>query len=168
MSGDVAAWVPVATALAGLGGALGTQWLSHHFSVVREKQASETKKAAERVYIGCQLMLLIVDYREQCREYSNSQAKENKTIPRPPVPNFNSVKGEWSVLSATLQLRINRLAFRRLRNEEELSTVFEHFGFEDYCDRASLLYEKVVDECDLIIEELMASCDLPSPWDVDN
>ena len=52
MSGDVAAWVPVATALAGLGGALGTQWLSHHFSVVREKQASETKKAAERVYIG--------------------------------------------------------------------------------------------------------------------
>lgn len=167
MSGDVAAWVPVATALAGLGGALGTQWLSHRFTVGREKKASEENKAAKRVFIGCQLMLIIVDYRERCREYVDSAGNETYIVPTPELSELNSVKGDWSVLSATLQLRINRLSYRRFQINQELCKVFDHLGVEEYRDNSAALHEKVVAECDVIIEELMTNCGLPSPWTLD-
>ncbi|WP_050504803.1 hypothetical protein [Pantoea stewartii] len=167
MSGDVSSWVPVVTALAGMGGALGSQWLTHLFTVKREKAAAKLKLASERVFIGSQLIIMLASYREICHAYSKSPVKDEHIRSRPDVPNFSVVKGDWTVLSGLLQLRIHRLAFTRRLNEAELSEVFEHLGPDEFDDSASHLYKEVVSECDRIIEELRTLCDLPSPWALD-
>lgn len=52
MADDISAWIPVITALAGIGGALGSQYISHRFTLNREKKASEDKMLREQYFIA--------------------------------------------------------------------------------------------------------------------
>ena len=168
MTAVVPLWMPVASALGGMVGALGSQFLYHYFTAGREKKAADKKLASERAYIGSQLMILLAGYREQCHEFSLSLVKDDLVLSRPEVPDFSRVKGDWAVLDGVLQLRIHRLAFVRTQHEARLVAVFEHYtdGFE-YRETASDLYQKLVGECDGSIQELSTLCGLPSPWSLD-
>lgn len=51
MTDGISVWIPVITALAGIGGALGSQYFSHRFTLNREKKASEDKMMRERILL---------------------------------------------------------------------------------------------------------------------
>ncbi|MDV2865633.1 hypothetical protein [Phytobacter ursingii] len=168
MTAVVPLWVPVATALAGMGGALGSQFLSHYFAAGREKKAADKKLASERAYIGSQLMIILAGYRVQCHEFSRFPVKDDVVLPRPKAPDFSRVKGDWTVLDGVLQLRIHRLAFLRTQHNARLAAVHkEHGDGHAYLDVAFDVYQKLVGECDGIIQALGTLCALPSPWSLD-
>ena len=168
MTAVVPLWVPVATARAGMGGALGSQFLSHYFAARREKKAADKKLASERAYIGSQLMIILAGFRVQCHEFSRFPVKDDGILPRPKAPDFSRVKGDWTVLDGVLQLRIHWLAFLRTQHEARLDAVFEEYtDGHEYRETASDVYQKLVGECDGIIQELSTLCALPSPWSLD-
>lgn len=168
MSVEIVSWVPVATALVGAGGALGSQLISHCFTARREKQSAEKLLASERAYIGSQLMIILAEYREECNEFSCSAVNDDNVPARPGAPDFSRVKGDWSVLDGELQLRIHRIAFIQTQYEEQLKKAFTFLMDDKQCrDFESELYQKLVVECDRIIENLGALCALPSPWSLD-
>lgn len=80
MAEEISAWVPVITALAGIGGAMGSQWVPHHFTAKRERRASEQKLASERAFIGSQLMVILAGYREECSHFSAAAGEEHSFI----------------------------------------------------------------------------------------
>lgn len=169
MTAVVPLWVPVATALAGMGGALGSQFVSHYFTARREKRSADKKLASERAYLGSQLMILLAAYRVQCDEFSRFPVKSNYAPPLPDVPDFSEVKGDWTVLDGGLQLRVHRLAYLRTQHKVQLDALFAEFtDGHEYRDAASDLYRKLVEECDDIIQALRTLCDLPSPWSLDD
>jgi len=168
MSGDVASWVPVATALAGVGGALGSQWLTHRFTVKREKTAAEIKLASERAYIGSQLMILLADYREECTEFARFPVDEQgRAQSWPARPDFSQVTGNWASLSGSVLLGIRRLPMLQKESEKELAEALDKLTDERYPSVADRCFLRMAHECDRLIGQLMKDCDLPSPWALD-
>jgi len=168
MSGDVASWVPVATALAGVGGALGSQWLTHRFTVKREKTAAELKLASERAYIGSQFMILLADYREDCTEHARFPLNEQGRIQTCPArPDFSLVTGNWASLSGSVLLGIRRLPMLQKESEKELAEARDKLTDERYPSVADRCFLRLAYECDRLIGQLMKECNLPSPWALD-
>ena len=56
--------IPIISALAGIGGSLGSQWFSHHFITTRERRTSEDKLAREHYFIATKLIFMLEQYAE--------------------------------------------------------------------------------------------------------
>lgn len=63
---DVSLWVPVLTALAGISGALGSQYVSHLLTRKREENVTATKREAELYFVSTQLVFLLEQFAEAC------------------------------------------------------------------------------------------------------
>lgn len=152
------------TVLAAVGGALGSQFISHCFAVRREKKSEDKKRASARADIGSQLMILLAAYRVQCDEFSCSLVKDVPIHSLPAAPDFSRVKGDWAALDGRLLMRIRQLPFVRTQYEALLAAEFDEFaGGAEFRDTGADLYRELVRECDGIIQALSTLCDLPSP-----
>lgn len=122
MDGGISALAPAIAALAGIGGALGSQLLSHVLITSREKRASEDKQQKERHFISIELVLLLEQYAEGCARVA-ADAGEDNGAPQPerrstvnyPELNLQEISGDWRVLKALLMYRIRELPV--LQNE---------------------------------------------------
>lgn len=168
MAEGISAWVPVITALAGIGGAVGSQYVSHHFTAQREKRASEQKLASQRAFIGSQLMVILAGYSEECSHFSAAPGEESTVLfPRPGRPDFSNIKGDWTALDGGILLRIQRLPLLQAQYERELEEVLDKLSEVEYLPDAARLFRLLADESDRLIKQLMKLCNLPSPWELD-
>lgn len=122
MGNGISALAPAIAALAGIGGALGSQWLSHVLITGREKRASEDKQQKERHFISVELVLLLEKYAEGCARVAADDGEDNDA-PQPermptvnyPELNLQEISGDWRLLKALLMYRIRELPV--LQNE---------------------------------------------------
>jgi len=122
MDGGISALAPAIAALAGIGGALGSQWLSHVLITSREKRASEDKEQKERHFISIELVLILEQYAEGCARVAADAGDDNdpsqpERLPTVNYPELNlqEISGDWRVLKALLMYRIRELPV--LQNE---------------------------------------------------
>lgn len=111
---DVILWVPVLTALAGISGALGSQYVSHLLTRKREERAATSKLESERLFIATELVFLLEQFAEACAGVATDHGYLNQnriTVPETTVPSLSYavVTGDWRVLSAKLMYRIREL-----------------------------------------------------------
>ncbi|MGC0914870.1 hypothetical protein [Pantoea agglomerans] len=115
----ISVWVPAITALAGIGGALGSQWLSHHFATARELRASEDKLARERYFIATELVFMLERFAEECARVAmddgelvppapGKQCEREPTVEESKI-NLDGITGDWRVLDPLLMFRIREL-----------------------------------------------------------
>ncbi|EOV9687703.1 hypothetical protein ACN5L4_003689 [Cronobacter turicensis] len=98
-------------------------WLTHRFTLQRERQASEDKLARERLFIATELIILLEQYAEDCAAVADDHGeiifepnRQAERLPRfnYPVPlNFENVLGDWRSLPAVLMFRIRELPLLR-------------------------------------------------------
>lgn len=122
MNGGISVWVPVISALAGIGGSLGSQWVSHHFTTTRERRASEAKLARERYFIATELIFMLEQYAEGCARVATDDGRNNQDRQPErqaeasyPELNLTDVSGDWRVLDPHHMYRIRELPV--LQNE---------------------------------------------------
>lgn len=100
-------------------------WLTHRFTLQRERQASDDKLERERLFIATELITLLEQYAEDCAAvasddgepfYEPNRQEERVAKTSFPVPlNFETVSGDWRSLPADLMYRIRELPV--MRNE---------------------------------------------------
>ncbi|MGX9279357.1 hypothetical protein ACWXWL_16780 [Pantoea ananatis] len=124
----ISVWIPVITALAGIGGALSSQWLSHHFATGRERRVSEEKLARERHFIATELVFLLERYSVAWMSLGSLRVHELSEMDKIPSLDLSQVKGDWRSLSSYLIFRIR--AFET--NMAVLSSRIQAGKFNDY------------------------------------
>lgn len=122
MSAGISVWTAVIGAAAGFAGALGSQWLSHHFATSRERRASEDRLTRERYFIATGLVFLLERYAEGCARVVTDYGKNNedrqperKAVMDYPVLDLTSVVGDWRALYSHHNYRVRELPV--LQNE---------------------------------------------------
>ena len=106
----ISVWIPAITALAGIGGALGSQWLSHHFATSRERRASEDKLARERYFLATELAFFLESYASgwiSLRWCQMHQYREGTAAI--PALDFSPATGDWRVLPPRIIFRLRSL-----------------------------------------------------------
>ncbi|WP_176428110.1 hypothetical protein [Pantoea sp. VS1] len=97
-------WTAVIGAAAGVAGAPGSQWLSHHFKTSRERRASEDKLTRVRYLIATRLVFLLERFAQQCvhsaceRGYSNHKNGQIRVEHYLPDLNYSAIAGDWRSL----------------------------------------------------------------------
>lgn len=103
-------WVPVVSSAIGgimaITGGIVTQLII----AGKEKRAHERKIASERAYLGSQLLVSLMEFRDRCRDFADCPAWPGMMIPEhPSILYLGTVNGDWSVLPGALLLRTRRL-----------------------------------------------------------
>lgn len=111
---DLNLWVPVITGLAGIGGALGGQYVSHIYARQREKDAAARKHHDELVFITTELVFLLEEFAEGCALVAADNGVEDQqgiciTTTNRPELELSQVTGDWRALPLTLMYRIREL-----------------------------------------------------------
>lgn len=128
MADGISLWVPVITALSGIGGALGSQWLSHHFATVRERRASDNKLDRERHFIATELVFLLELYAVGWMSLGSIGVNELSEMKKIPSLDLSLVKGDWRTLPSHLIFKIR--AFET--NQAVLSSRIQEGEYNDY------------------------------------
>lgn len=165
---DTPAWVNFGTSA--LGGALAIAGgvVTQLLTARNETGANAKRLASDRAFIGSQAMVVLAEYRDICYEFSCYPGEESRMMnPRPGVPDFSGVKGDWTSLDGELLLRIHRLPLLHRQYERELDEVLNNLTEVEYLSDATTRFRLLSDECDALIELLMHKCNLPSPWKLD-
>ncbi|WP_418157242.1 hypothetical protein RA290_22550 (plasmid) [Pantoea agglomerans] len=161
--------VPAITALAGIGGALGSQWLSHHFATARELRASEDKLARERYFIATELVFLLERFAQLC-VLSATEAGDYDDGGRImlehylPEIDYSGITGDWRSLPHVLMYRISELPVLQEEGRKSIRAAFE--GDTPY-DGSEGLHELNNQSCRLglrairISRELRRTCGMP-------
>lgn len=114
MADGISVWIPVITALAGIGGALGSQYISHRFTLNREKKASEDKMLRERYFIATRLVFILERFAQRCVHSANESGEYDQDgrieieYSLPEI-NFESITGDWRSLPPGLMYRLAEL-----------------------------------------------------------
>lgn len=127
----ISVWIPAITALAGIGGALGSQWLSHHFATSRERRASEDKLARERYFIATELVFLLERLAQQCvlsaTESGDYDDRGHIMLEHYlPEIDYSGVTGDWRSLPHALMYRISELPVLREEGRKSVGSAFEN------------------------------------------
>lgn len=91
-------------------------WLTHHFTLKRERQASEDKLKKELHYIATELVFMLEGYAEACVRVATDDGQDDDA-PQPereavtdyPELNLTDVSGDWRILEPRLMYRIREL-----------------------------------------------------------
>ena len=169
MSAGISLWMPVITALAGIGGALGSQWLSHHFATARELRASEEKLARERYFIATELVFLLERFAQQCvlsaTESGDYDDRGHIMLEHYlPEIDYSGVTGDWRSLPHALMYRISELPVLREEGRKSVGSAFEN---DTPFDGSDGIHELNSQSCRLglrairISRELRRTCGMP-------
>jgi hypothetical protein len=106
-------------------------WLTHRFTLKREKLVSEDKLRRERHFIATELVFLLEEFAEGCLRVANdpgnilSEAK-HETLTPPPILDLNGVSGDWRALPQELIYGIRQLAVLQFAADRNISDVGEY------------------------------------------
>ncbi|MNB66338.1 hypothetical protein D3C81_169170 [compost metagenome] len=156
-------WVPVVSSAVGgimaITGGIVTQLII----AGKEKRAHERKIASERAYLGSQLLVSLMEFRDRCRDFADCPAWPGMMIPEhPSILYLGTVNGDWSVLPGALLLRTRRLPVLQEKINPFLDHCFEkHGGGTEYVAIATERYRVLEGECTALITELGVLCRLP-------
>lgn len=175
---DEISWMPVITALAGIGGALGSQYLSHRFARQREDIAANAKKESERFYITTELIFILERFAQRC-VYAAQESGEYDQDGRIeieyslPEINYDSVTGDWRSLPPGLMYRLVELPVLCQEGQSLISAAFNEdtpydgsSGISELNHNAALLGLKAI----RLSRGLRQLCDMPEnglsdqPW----
>lgn len=91
-------------------------WLTHYFTLKRERQASEDKMKKELHYIATELVFMLERYAEGCfrvvtddGQDDDAPQPERKAVTNYPELNLIDVSGDWRTLEPRLMYRIREL-----------------------------------------------------------
>ncbi|HDK6063971.1 MULTISPECIES: hypothetical protein [Klebsiella] len=144
MADGISVWIPVITALAGIGGALGSQYISHRFTLNREKKASEDKMQRERYFIATGLVFLLERFAQRCvysayesgfNEPEHGYFCVNHTLPE---FSYDGIDGDWRSLPPELMFRLSQMP---VLQQEALQSIQSAFGNDDPYDGSDGLSE---------------------------
>lgn len=128
MADGISLWVPVISALAGIGGALGSQFFSHHFATVRERRASNDKLVRERHFIATELVFLLERYAVGWMSLGSIGVNELSEMKKIPTLDLSLVKGDWRSLPSHLIFKIRAFEI----NQAVLSSRIQEGEYNDY------------------------------------
>lgn len=136
---DVILWVPALTALAGISGALGSQYVSHLLTRKREERAATAKLESERLFIATELVFHLEHFAEHCVNVATDNGFEDRDgISRfsvtPEDFSLNGITGDWRVLPRLLMYRIRELPLLQSGVNRVISSAAEHDDPPDYSD----------------------------------
>lgn len=142
MADGILVWFPVITALAGIGGALGSQYVSHRLALHREEATAARKREAELYFISTELVFILERFAQRCvlsalesGEYDESgRIKIQNFLPE---INYTSVAGDWRALPPQMMYRLSELPVIR---EESARSISSELNEDDY-DGSDGLYE---------------------------
>jgi hypothetical protein len=134
---DVSLWVPVITGLAGIGGALGSQYVSHIYSRQREKDAALRKRHEELLFITTELVFLLEQFAEGCaRVATDDGARDKQDIMRAaqssPEIDLSVITGDWRSLEPGLMYAIRELPVLKAWSDREIVGMEKSEGPPDY------------------------------------
>lgn len=91
-------------------------WLTHYFTLKRERQASEDKLKKELHYIATELVLKLERYAEACAQVASDDGQdddasqpEREAVTDYPELNLTDISGDWRILDPRLMYRIREL-----------------------------------------------------------
>lgn len=134
-------WGNVATGLiTGLmtgGIALTGIWLTHWFTLKREKLASEDRLQREHYFIATELVFLLERYADECAGVATDDGEydasgERDTVTALPVLTLDDVKGDWRVLPGLLMFRIRELLMLQHESKRMIAGAAEYDTPPDY------------------------------------
>ncbi|WP_215844861.1 hypothetical protein [Candidatus Pantoea bituminis] len=137
MGSGISLWVSLISAGAGILGALGSQWLSHHFATARELRASEDKLARERYFIATELVFVLEQFAEACIapacDAGTFDHTEGRRTGETDFPKFDysSITGNWRVLPSRLIYRLREMI---VLQEESRRLIHQSFDWDDVTD----------------------------------
>lgn len=129
--------VPVITALAGIGGALGSQYISHRFTRRREQEAAEAKREPERLFIATELIIVLEQFAEGCALVAVDEGEDDeqgcrRTSEQSPDISLSEIQGDWRVLPGRLMFRVRELPILLIEAKRFIGSVNEHDDPPDY------------------------------------
>lgn len=134
MADGISVWIPVITALAGIGGALGSQYISHRFTLNREKNASEDKMQRERYFIATRLVFLLERFAQRCiysayesgfYEPERGYFRVNHTLPE---LSYDGIDGDWRSLPPELMFRLSQMPVLQQEARQSIESAFDNEG----------------------------------------
>lgn len=127
---DVSLWVPVLTALTGIGGALGSQYVSHLLTRKREENVTATKREAELYFISTQLVFRLERFAQECAAVVQDEGEEDeqgytRTTTIAEAFSTDDIAGDWRVLPGRMLYRIHELSVLIPEANQYISMVYE-------------------------------------------
>lgn len=112
-------------------------WLTHRFTLHREKRASEDKVKRERLFIATELIFLLEEFAEKCALVAADNGERDQfgitvVTEDPPLLDLTSVTGDWRVLPPKLMYRIRELPIRLTEAGKYVASANENDFPEDY------------------------------------
>ncbi|MHA1081452.1 hypothetical protein ACR9HU_24825 (plasmid) [Enterobacter ludwigii] len=170
---DVSLWVPVLTALAGICGALGSQYVSHLLIRKREEKTRKQKLASDMAFIGASLVIYLEECHHQFTLVANDYGESNGWdgyVQRHPLSHVNlpvisAVEGNWTVLPGQLMLRIREIPHNVAKIDHDLELIKDNEL--DYPDHTRFFkerrqrYQDLANQCVVLENELRTLCDFP-------
>lgn len=137
MADGISVWFPVITALAGIGGALGSQYVSHRFALQREGATAARKRHDELLFISTELIFLLEEFAENCALVAADCGERNQdgiivATECTPVLDLTRVTGDWRVLTAKLMYSIRELPILLTEAGRYVESAYENDYPEDY------------------------------------
>lgn len=165
----VSEWIPIITALAGIGGALGSQWLSHHLASGQEKKTSEDKLIKERFYIGTELVFMLEQFAEGCALVtadSGSLGSEGYYTADHPDPtlDYSTVAGDWRALLPRIMYKLRELPVLQAAANRQIVSCYNGGDAPEF-DEAFFVrqyqYAKLGIKAVFLAQRLRALCGMP-------
>lgn len=108
-------------------------WLTHRFTLKREKKVLEDRLQRERYFIAIKLVFILEEFAEGCARVANDNG-ENNDANQPereptvnyPALNFKDIPGDWRSLPAQLMYRIHELPVLQDEAGRAISFASEH------------------------------------------
>ncbi|CAI2019938.1 Uncharacterised protein [Serratia proteamaculans] len=137
MAVGIPEWVPVITALAGIVGALGSQYLSHWFARQREKEVAVAKHESEQLFIATELIIVLEQFTEGCAMVAVDEGEPDergimRAKEKSPKLSLENVEGDWRVLPGRLMFRVRELPILLIEAKRFIDAVNEHDDPPDY------------------------------------
>lgn len=137
-------WGSVAAGLITAGAAIAAVMLTHRFTLLREKQASEENRRREEHYIATELVFMLERFAEECARVAmddgelippapGKQCERQHTVEEPKI-NLDGITGDWRVLDPLLMYRIRELPVLQIEADRKISYANESDSPPDYSE----------------------------------
>ena len=173
---DVSLWVPVLTAFAGIGGALGSQYVSHLLIRKREENTRKQKLESDMAFIGANLIIYLEECHHQFTPVANDQGEpsgwpgcatkvQRYTLSHADLPVISAVEGNWTALPVQLMLRIKMIPRNVAKIDHDLELI--KVDANDYPDHKRFFeerrqrYQNLANQCVVLKNELRTLCKFP-------
>lgn len=122
-------WPQIITSVSSIAAAVGAVFLTHHFTLKREKRMAASKQESERLYISTELVFLLERFAQKCLPAAQDKGERDddaryKANFHIPELSYASVSGDWRSLPPELLYQIQQLEVIREEGVSAVSSAF--------------------------------------------